>query len=101
MMDLNVTSLVLAFLWGAFLGLVYFGGLWLTLTHVLGKRCFRRWLAASFVCRLAAVLAGFWVVLPMDPVAFFCTLAGFFLVRMLLIRMLGRENGVPHHAAHA
>lgn len=101
MMDVHVPSLVLAFLWGAFLGLVYFGGLWLTLKRALGKRRFRRWLAASFVSRLTAVLAGFWLVLRMDPVAFFFTLAGFFLVRIVLIRFFGRENGVSRHAAHA
>jgi len=101
MMDVNVILRGLAFLWGAFLGLVYFGGLWLTLKRVLGKRRFRRWLAASFVIRQAAVLVGFWLVLRMDSVSFFCTLAGFLLVRLVLTRILGQENGDPRHATHA
>lgn len=100
-MDGNVTLLGLAFFWGAFLSLFHFGGLWLTLKTAAGKRRPVRWLAASFFIRLAAVLAGFGFVLRLNPTAFFCTLTGFFLLRFILTRVLGREHGGPRHAAHA
>jgi F1F0 ATPase subunit 2 len=101
MMVVNVTFLILAFLWGAFLGLFYFGGLWLTLKTVFSKHRPQHWLAASFFARVAVALAGFWVLLRMDPVSFFCTLAGFFLVRIVLTRAIGHKNRGSRHAAHA
>ena len=100
MMDFNFISLVLAFLWGTFLGLFYFGGLWMTVKTVLGKRRPGRWLTISAVVRLTAVLYGFWIILRMDPATFFFTLAGFFLVRIVFTRTLGRESKGPYHATH-
>ncbi len=91
---------VLAFLWGTLLGLFYFGGLWLTLKTMPGKRRPGRWLAISAVVRLATVLSGFWIILRMNPVTFFLTLAGFFLVRIVLTRRLGPRRKGPYHATH-
>ncbi|BBO85812.1 ATP synthase subunit I [Desulfosarcina ovata] len=99
-MKVDGTMWGLAFLWGAFLGLLYFGGLWLTVKTALDKRRPGRWLAISAIVRLATVLSGFWIVLRMDPAAFFFTLAGFFLVRIALTRILGPESKGPHHATH-
>jgi F1F0 ATPase subunit 2 len=100
-MDVHVTLLALAFLWGAFLGLFHFGGLWLTVKTAPGKRRPVRWLAGSFVIRLAAVLAGFGWSLRLNPTAFFCTLSGFFLLRIVLTRILGHEKWRPRHANYA
>ncbi|BBO76329.1 hypothetical protein DSCW_37460 [Desulfosarcina widdelii] len=100
-MDVNLTLFGLAFLWGAFLGLIYFGGLWLTLKTAPDKRRPVRWLAISFVARLTMAMSGFWIILRMNPAVFFCTLAGFFLVRIVLTRMLGRKIKGVGHAAHA
>lgn len=100
MMGDNFILLFLAFLWGTVLGLFYFGGLWLTLKTVLGKRRPGRWLAISVVARLAVVLSGFWIILRQGPTAFFLTLAGFFLVRIVLTRRLGPERKGFYHATH-
>ena len=87
--------------WGAFLGVFYFGGLWITLKTSLGKRRVSYRLAVSFIVRLTAVLAGFWWVMRMDLHLFFCTFAGFFMARIVLTRVLGRENEGPYHATHS
>ncbi|MCB2148079.1 MAG: ATP synthase subunit I [Deltaproteobacteria bacterium] len=87
-------------LWGAFLGLFYFGGLWMTLKTTLGKPRPEYRLAASLIVRLAVALAGFWLVMRMELSLFFFTLAGFFLVRIVLTRVLGRGNGGRYHAAY-
>jgi len=100
-MDVNLPFLGLAFLWGAFLGLIYFGGLWLTVKTAPDKRRPVRWLAISFVARMTVALAGFWIILRMNPAALFLALAGFFLVRIVLTRMLGRKSKGIGHAAHA
>ena len=96
----NFILLFLAFLWGTFLGLFYFGGLWLTLKTMLGKRRPGRRLVISAVARLALVLSGFWIILRRDPAIFFFTLAGFFLARIVLTRMLGHESKGPFHATN-
>ena len=98
-MSVNVTLWGLAFLWGAVLGLFYFGGLWLTLKMMHRKERPKRWLAFSYILRVAGALAGFWVVVQKDPGAFLFTFLAFFAVRIILTRVLGREGGETQHAA--
>ena len=92
---------VVFIIWGACLGLFYFGGLWMTLKTALGRRRPQYRMVGSWMVRLAVVLAGFWLVLRMNLPLFFCTLAGFFIVRVVLIRVLGPENGGRYHATHS
>ncbi|MBW2707878.1 MAG: ATP synthase subunit I [Deltaproteobacteria bacterium] len=99
-MTVDVTLWALAFLWGAALGLFYFGGLWLTLKTMVRERQPKRRLLISYAVRLTGALAGFWLVVRKDPVAFLFTLLAFFLIRIILTRILGRKNGGEHHAAH-
>jgi len=98
-MSVDVTLWGLAFLWGAVLGLFYFGGLWLTLKIMQRKERPKRWLAFSYILRVAGALAGFWVVVQKDPGAFLFTFLAFFAVRIILTRVLGREGGEKQHAA--
>ena len=99
-MTIDATLWVLALVWGGILGLFYFGGLWLTLKAILGKRLSQQWLAVSWLVRMTVILAGFWGVVRTDPGAFFLTLGGFFLVRTVLTRKIGHAIGDRHHAAH-
>jgi F1F0 ATPase subunit 2 len=77
-MSAQVALWGLAFVWGGVLGLFYFGGLWFTLKRMHGKDKPKRWLAFSYMVRLAGALAGFWLVVQKDPAAFIFTLAAFF-----------------------
>lgn len=98
-MTVDVTLWGLAFLWGAALGLFYFGGLWLTLKAIPRKSRPKRWLWVSYAVRLSGALAGFWLVVRNDPGAFLFTFPAFFLVRIILTRVLGHKNGRKPHAA--
>ena len=98
-MNVDVTLWGLAFLWGAVLGLFYFGGLWMTLRLLPRAGKPRVWLAFSYILRVAGALAGFWVVVQKDPGAFLFTFLAFFAVRIILTRVLGREGGEKQHAA--
>lgn len=98
-MSVDVTLWGLAFLWGAVLGLFYFGGLWLTLKMMKRKERPKRWLALSYILRVTGALVGFWVVVQKDPCAFLFTFLAFFAVRIILTRVLGREGGEKQHAA--
>ena len=100
-MSVDVILWGLAFLWGVFLGVFYFGGLWLTLKAMPRKSRPKRWLAVSYAVRLAGALAGFWLVVRDDPGAFLFTFLAFFLVRIILTRTLGHKSGEKHHAAQS
>jgi F1F0 ATPase subunit 2 len=82
-------GLLASLLGGGLIGLVYFGGLWLTIRYVTEKQGPNWLLLASFVGRAVIAVAAFvWLVngrLP-DLIA---ALIGFFLMRTILIRRLG------------
>ena len=84
---------LLSSIWGAGLGFFYFGGLWWTLRSLPGKPHPRARLILSFAVRLLFTLFGFWVVIQKDVVAFFLTIAGFFLARFYLTRKLKAVGG--------
>jgi len=98
-MTIDATFWVLAFLWGVFLGVFYFGGLWLTLKTMPRKEKPKAWLAVSYGVRVAGALAGFWVVVRKDVLAFLFTFAAFFVVRIILTRILGHKVGEKENAA--
>ena len=100
-MRVDFSLWILAFLWGIFLGVFYFGGLWLTVSALPRKKRPKRWLAVSYVLRLAGALAGFWIIIYKGGSAFFFTLAAFFLVRVTLTRVLIPKNGEKDHAAQS
>jgi F1F0 ATPase subunit 2 len=85
-------GLLASLLGGGLIGLVYFGGLWVTIRYVTEKQGANWLLLASFAGRAVVAVAAFvWLVngrLP-DLIA---TLIGFFLMRTILIRRLGLKN---------
>lgn len=91
----DLLSWGLASIWGAGLGLFYFGGLWWTLRSLPGKPHPRARIGLSFVLRTLIALFGFWIVIQIDIKAFFFTIGTFFLTRLFLTRKLGviERNG--------
>lgn len=100
-MTVDVIQWGLAFLWGVFLGLFYFGGLWLTLKMMPRKERPKSWLTFSYIVRLAGALTGFWIVVQKDPLAFLFTFVAFFAVRIILTRALGHKIGEKRNAAQS
>jgi len=85
--------LVLAFAWGALLGLFYFGGLWMTLKSLPRLSRPRTAFFIGYGLRLAVALSGMGLMLKMGPIAFFLTLAAFFGVRMVMTEKISRAQG--------
>lgn len=54
--------MIIALLSGLGLGIIFFGGLWLTLKKTLGKSYAVLWIAASSFVRIAITLTGFYFV---------------------------------------
>ena len=80
---------------GLGIGGFYFYGLWWTLRQTGGKRTPRLLLGAGYLVRVLVAMLGFWLRIRKDLVSFFLTLAGFFLMRVVLTRTLGPPEDDP------
>lgn len=82
----ELPGLVLALAIGAGLGVVFFGGLWLTLLRVPTSRWPILLVLGSLVGRTAITLAGFYQVMDGNWLRLLACVVGFALVRQWLIR---------------
>lgn len=78
---------LLAFLVGVLVGTVFFGGLWWTIRRALPSNLAGIWFAGSFLVRTAIALAGFYVVGQGDWRRMVCSVAGFLVARLLVVRL--------------
>lgn len=94
------TALVMALAAGVLLGAFFFGGLLWTVRKCLSSRQPALWVLASLLLRTGVVLAGFYYVSAGHWERMLLCLAGFFIARLLVIRLSGRAatNDEPHHA---
>jgi F1F0 ATPase subunit 2 len=90
--------MILLFVWGIFLGVVFFGGLWLTVKKCLNTELPGLFFAASLFIRLGIVLSGFYLSIenfgivpgrqpqgnPLHNIIL--TFAGFFIARAVILR---------------
>ncbi|RMF44548.1 MAG: ATP synthase subunit I [Planctomycetota bacterium] len=84
----------LALLGGMGIGGLYFGGLWWTVQRMMNSPRPILWISGSFALRAAAAMAGFyWISGRQWQQVFFC-LAGFLVVRWIVLRgMRGSIGG--------
>jgi F1F0 ATPase subunit 2 len=76
------TALLLAFLLGALLGMLFFGALWLTILRGLHSNVPGPWFFASLLLRLLVILSGFYLVGHGDWRRLCACLLGFFVARV-------------------
>lgn len=84
----DVIALAPALAAGVVLGSLFFGGLWWTVRRVLAARLPAAWLIASFIVRIALVLAGFIVVAGVQWQRWLVVLAGFITARVVIARLM-------------
>ena len=98
-------TLLLAWVAGAALGVVFFGGLWWTVRRGVTARQPALWFFASLLLRMAIVLSGFYLVSGGQWQRLLACLLGFVIARFLLVRMVGlplRQNALrAKEAGHA
>jgi F1F0 ATPase subunit 2 len=90
---------IAGFIIGVITGLYYFFGLWWTVQKVPSSANPKRLLALSFMARLIPTLLIMLFAARYNPGMFITLLAGFFLVRVLMTRKIGRMNKEPRNAA--
>lgn len=92
----KLVNLAAAFLLGALLGGIYFGGLWLTLRYLASNRWSTLLYVVSLITRMALLGYAIYLVLIMsDWVHVLTMLAGFIFVRIFLLRRLGLATTYP------
>ncbi len=85
--------LAFGLVFGAALGIFYFGGLWLTLRHLRSSRQPALLTLGSFLARSLVCLLGFYLVSGSGLEVLILGIVGFILVKVLLISRLGLRGG--------
>lgn len=83
--------MALAWMAGLGLGLFYFGGLWLTVQRLPSLKSPMPLVLASFVLRTAVVVVGFYFVMDGRWERMLACLAGFIMVRLILVSRMRAE----------
>ncbi len=101
----EVLTLLLVIVAGFVLGMLFFGGLWLTVQKGLSTRRSALWFMGSLVLRIAIVLAGLYVVAGDDWKRLLLYLLGFIIARVIVTRYTARQinqHDIPgKEAGHA
>jgi F1F0 ATPase subunit 2 len=91
----EIWQILLAGSVGVGVGVVYFGGLWLTVRRLPDARRPALLLLGSVVGRTVLTLLGFYLVMGARWERLLACLAGFILARMVLVRRLGPPHAAP------
>lgn len=79
--------MIVALLSGLILGIMFFGGLWLTVKKALGSMYASLWFLGSSVVRTAIALTGFYFVSQGGLLQLLISVAGFVAARFLVLRI--------------
>lgn len=87
---------MVALITGGVLGILFFGGLWLTVRKGMTSKTPALWFLGSFVVRMGIVLAGFYLIMKQGDwlIGLLCLL-GFIAARVIVLR-LTRTNESVH-----
>ena len=89
---MNAAWIVAALLTGVVLGVVHFGGLWLTVRRLSTAQSPALLFLVSFLVRTAVVVAGFYLIMNGRWEPALACVAGFLLARTLVCRRVRREE---------
>ncbi|MEP7256893.1 MAG: ATP synthase subunit I [Flavitalea sp.] len=81
----EISYLVLAFIWGVLLGLLFFGGLWFTIKKAIASKIPSLWVLGSFIFRVSIALAGFYFIGLENWRKLVICMLGFILSRFMVI----------------
>lgn len=87
---LSLSTLIVPFLLGGLIGWVYFSGLWETVHRLPEAKSPHRLMILSFVARTLFALGGFFILTDGQWERMIASIAGFLIVKVLLVRSLGR-----------
>ncbi|MGY4386099.1 F1F0 ATPase subunit 2 [Pedobacter sp. UYP24] len=96
--------IIVALIGGLILGVIFFGGLWLTVKKALGTVYVSLWFLGSSLIRTAIALTGFYFLSQNGLLQLLISVAGFIAARFLVLRVtrqleLKQIANVPNHQA--
>ncbi|MDP4285223.1 MAG: ATP synthase subunit I [Bacteroidota bacterium] len=100
---LNMLSALIA---GVILGIIFFGGLWITTQKGLRSKRPALVFTGSFIIRMTIILVGFYFIGQNSWQKLLTCLAGFLVARVVIVRLTQKDNHskttlikeVPHEA---
>jgi F1F0 ATPase subunit 2 len=92
MMDSSPLDLAISALSGAFLGILYFGGLWWTILRISQAGQSMWLLAVSFILRTVLVIGGFFIITDGKLERLAVSMLAFFVTRFVFIRYFSPER---------
>jgi len=92
---INFLTIILMFFGGAFLGLLFFGGLWFTSKKMLTSRKPIVWYLGSFLIRVGFTLFGFYYLGQNNFKYLLICLLGFVTARFIIVRMTKKKEMEP------
>ncbi len=81
----EISNIVLPFIIGLLLGVIFFGGLWFTVKKLAASKIPALLMVGSFVFRICLVLTGFYFIGVGDWKKLFICLIGFIIARLVVI----------------
>lgn len=90
----EIVSLLLALLAGIAFGILFFGGLWLTVRKGLNAKSPTLIFMGSLILRVAIVVVGFYYVGANSWQRMLICLVGFLIARMVITRMTDKDEQV-------
>jgi F1F0 ATPase subunit 2 len=96
-----IIELLISFIVGAAIGVIYFAGLWETIRRLPDVEKPVRRIALSYAVRTTLALSGFYFVMQGEWERLAVAMVGFLLMRELLLRRLGKTTntligGMPY-----
>lgn len=88
----EIINMLPSLLIGALLGIIFFGGLWLTVKKGLNSKNSALIFTGSFVIRMAITLIGFYLVVQYGWENMLVSLAGFLIARIVIVRLTRKTN---------
>ena len=88
----DYTTLTLSFVAGAFLGAIFFGGLWWTVQKAITSKQPAIWFLGSLLLRTGLIVTGFYLVAEGHWSRLVACLLGFLMARFLVVRRLSRVS---------
>jgi F1F0 ATPase subunit 2 len=89
----SATTLLVPFIFGSLIGLLYFSGLWQTVQRLPDARNPIRILLYSYIGRMTLTLGGFYVIMDGAWERLAAAMMGFLILRAFLVKRFGRIPG--------
>ena len=81
----EIVYMILAFIVGLFLGIIFFGGLWFTVKKLVTSKLPALWFLGSFILRVSITLIGFYYISTGSWQRLLICVAGFITARFAVI----------------